>query len=291
MQTDRTLLLVDGMAVLYRAFYAIRELSTSSGRPTNAVFGFIRMWRQMKDAWRASHALVAFDGGLPEARLGLAADYKAQRPPMPEPLRRQVATVQEYLDCAGIAWVQREREEADDVLAALCQQAAGTCLVLIATSDKDLYQLVGPNVKIVPIAGKPEVVGPAEVESRTGVAPSQIVDWLALTGDQVDNIQGVPGVGPKTAAKLIRTYGSVEALWLRLAELDNEKLKNALIEHRSLVERNLKMVRLNAAVDCQLDWERLRLRSPDVARLSLFLEEMEFHTMIREMREPDLFAR
>ena len=270
-----TLLIVDGMAVLYRAFYAIRELSTSSGRPTNAVYGFIRMLRQMRNAWKPTHAIVMFDGGLPEKRMALLASYKAQRPSMPDALRSQLPGAVEYLEKAGVPWRRDEGQEADD---------------LIASSDKDLFQLVGGTVRMVSVAGDPAAMGSAEVVAKTGMPPEKIVEWLALVGDSADNIPGVPGIGPKTAAKLLTEYGSLENLWHRLDSVHGERIRAALAEHRLIVERNLEMVRLRTDLAAGAKWEDLALRPSDDKALIAFYDAMEFGSLARELREPGLFS-
>ena len=208
---------MDGTAIAYRAFFAIRQLSTRAGRPTNAVYGFIRMVRQLEAAWRPSHWAVVFDGGLPAARMQLLPAYKAQREKMPDELRQQFAPIEEYLRRSAVATVRLEAQEADDAMASLTARArADGAEVLLATSDKDLLQLVADGVAVVsPVAGGARM-GPAEVEAKLGVAPGRVVEWLALTRDTADNIPGVPGVGPKTAARLLHDFGSLAGVWARL---------------------------------------------------------------------------
>ena len=162
----KRLLLVDGMAGVYRAFYAIRDLSTRDGRPTNAIFGFIRMVRQLREHWAPTHWGVVFDGGLPEQRTQLLETYKAQRPSMPDPLRQQLDGVNTYLDAAGIWTLRVDGQEADDVMAALVRQADPEMdEVLLATNDKDMYQIVNDRVTLVGLAGKGARMGPAEVRA------------------------------------------------------------------------------------------------------------------------------
>jgi len=279
------LVLVDGMGVLYRAFFAIRNLSTRSGRPTNAVFGFIRMLRQMEKIWSPTHWAVAFDGGLPAERIELFEEYKAQRSPMPDSLREQIPTVEEYLDRSQIIWVRQEGQEADDVLASLAAWARDFAdEILIASTDKDMYQIVSKNVKLIGVSGKGTGMGPEDVASKTGVAPSQIVDWLSLTGDSSDNIPGVPGVGPKTAARLLSDYYSLDCLWEQLDKVKGEKLRKTLKENKETVVRNRKMVRLRKDLDCMLCWDELKVRSIDPNALLPFLEELEFDYMAGDIR-------
>ncbi len=283
----KTLLLIDGTAVAYRAFYAIRELSTSGGRPTNAVYGFIRMLRQMERIWQPTHRIVVFDGGLPEDRMAALETYKAQRPDMPDPLQDQLPDINEYLERAGMAAVLLEQYEADDVMATLTRQAreAEAAEILLATSDKDLYQLVNNRVFIIPPTKSDVRMGPKEIEEKTGVAPERIVDWLAMVGDSSDNIPGVPGVGAKTAARLIREFGSVARLYERLAEVKSERIRSALEANRDIVMRNIGLMTLGADLPCTIDWEAAKVREPDPEKLLSFFTRLEFHAMARELEE------
>jgi DNA polymerase-1 len=285
-----TLLLVDGMAAVYRAFYAIRNLKTSIGMPTNAIFGFIRMLEQLVKIWQPTHLAVVFDGGLPPERLELAADYKANRAPMPDDLRSQLDPINEYLAAAAIPSVRMDACEADDVMATLAAQAGSADdHVLLATHDKDLFQIVGGAVQIVPIAGKADAMGSSEVAAKTGVRPEQIVDWLALIGDSADNIKGVPGVGPKTATKLLVEFGDVSGVWEHLDEISGEKLRKSLGESRELVERNQRMVKLSTSIPDVPDWHGFEVTTPGAGQLLAFYERMEFHALARALREPELF--
>jgi DNA polymerase-1 len=222
--TAKTLLLMDGAALAYRAFYAIQNLSTRAGQPTNAVFGFVRMANQLASQWRPTHRAVVFDAGLPAARMALLPSYKQQREKMPDPLRSQFPLIEEYLRRAGIPALRVAGQEADDTMASLATLAAAEeADTLLATSDKDLFQLVTDRVVIVAPTAAGGRMGPAEVCAKMGVPPALVVELLALTGDTVDNIPGVPGVGPKTAAKLLTEFGSLAGLWARLAEVAGEK--------------------------------------------------------------------
>lgn len=285
----RLLLLVDGMAVAYRAFHAIQHLSTRDGRPTNALFGFIKMLRQLQDAWRPTHLAVVFDGGLPASRMALLETYKAQRAEMPDPLRLQLEPINEFLAAARIPQVRIEGEEADDALATLAARArAQEVDVLMATSDKDLFQSVGERVQIVPPVKDGERMGPRQVQEKTGVPPSLIVPWLALTGDTSDNIPGVPGVGPKTAAKLLQEFGSLEEIWRRIDEVKPERIRVLLIEHRPAVTRNLALVTLREDIAGVPEVDALAIRAPDLGRLLPLLERYELAGLARTYQEGEL---
>jgi DNA polymerase I len=283
------LLVVDGHAVAYRAFYAIRELSTRDGVSTNAVFGFIRMLDQLRATWSPSHIVVIFDGGLPAARMALLPSYKAQREEMPSSLRGQFALIEEYLHAAGIAWMRMDEEEADDLMATIAAQAGEKGHdVFLATSDKDMFQLVNERVIIVSPTKSDVRMGFAEVRTKTGVSPGLIAEWLALIGDAADNIPGVPGIGPKTAAQLLNQFGSLEQLYARLDEVGRDKLVNALREHRDAVWRNLSMTRLRTDLLLPLQWQEWEIHADEQSLLA-FYTRMEFHSMAKALASPTLF--
>ena len=285
-----TLLVVDGMAAVYRAFFAIKNLKTSAGHPSNAVFGFVRMMDQLVKAWNPTHLVVVFDGGLPAERMELVPDYKANRSPMPDELRMQLDGINEYLEAASVPSVRLNACEADDVMATLAVRAAcDETKVLLATHDKDLFQLVNENTMIVPVTGKREFMGPHEIELKTGVQPSQIVDWLALIGDSADNIKGVAGVGPKTATKLLTAYGSIEALWPHIDELHGDKLKASLAGSRDIVLRNQKMVKLYTSLEGIPAWEDFEITAASINKLLKFYDKFEFYDFAKSLREPELF--
>ena len=288
------LLLVDGTAVMYRAFYAIPDLKTRSGQPTNAVYGFIRMMRQLLAGWRPTHAVVAFDGGIPEERRSLLETYKAQRKPMPHDMRRQIPFVEEYLRLSGTALERVEGQEADDVIATLAVKAEHLFeKILVATSDKDMFQLVSGKVSIVPVSGPgagKTAMGPQDVVARTGVSPSRIVEWLALTGDASDNIPGIRGVGAKTAAALLNQFESLDELLRRTKEIRSEKVRAALEAGRDIILRNVEMIRLRTGIDVGFGWEQYECREGARRDLRNFFERMEFRSLVGEIDSSgDLF--
>jgi len=282
------LLLVDGLSLLYRGFFAIRSLTTSSGIPTNGLFGFVRMMDQLRRVCEPTHLMVAFDGGLPPERVALVPTYKAQRDAMPEEMRQQLPLVNEYLSLSAIPFLRLDQCEADDIIATVARARPDDTEVFIATSDKDLFQLVGDGTCIISPSGENQRMTREGVFEKTGVWPEQIVEWLALTGDASDNIPGLKGVGPKTAAKLLSEFGSLESLWNRTAEVQKEKLRNQLIENRGLVERNAQMVRLVDNIEGIPDFAELAVRPP-ARELLAFFDRVEFHAMARKLREPELF--
>ena len=287
----RRMVLIDGTAALYRAFYAIPELTGRDGQPVNAVFGFVRMIQQLRQVWHPSHWVVALDGGLAEHRVEKCPEYKAQRPGMPQALKDQIPLVHEFLASASIPWLWRQKVEADDWLASLTVWAgAQVDEILIATSDKDMFQLVTGQCKVVPLAGKGLAMGPLEVREKTGVGPEQIAPWLAMVGDVADNIRGVPGIGAKTAARLLAEFGSVDGIYANLARAGSAKIQMALAAHRDVVVRNLELVRLKSDLPVPFDHQdAICVAVPDVGRLSRFYEAMGFRSMLEALRQQPLF--
>lgn len=292
------LLVVDGHAYAYRAFHAIRQLAAPDGAPTNAIFGFIKMLAKLRDRLQPSHVAVVWDGGLAAERLAALPEYKAQRPPMPPGLERQLDEITAYLQAAGLASFCRDGVEADDWIAAMARQAERQGVrVIIASSDKDFMQLVSDRVGLVNPNDKSEAIWTTEqVREKTGVAPAQIVDWLSLVGDTVDNIPGVPGVGPKTATELLGRFGSVEALYARLPEVAAQKMRLNLDASAADVRRNQRLIRLNDDLGIAWTLEDVAVRPPEVERLGQLLARWGFRTMLRELtgeagEQGELFGR
>lgn len=285
------MLICDGHNIAYRSFYAIKSLSTSDGLPTNAVYGFIRQMDSLRSRFNPEHMVVVFDGGTPDRRMRLLKSYKAQRPPMPDDLRQQMALISEYLGLAGIAAVRVDGEEADDVMAAIATDAesAGARRVLIATSDKDLLQLASSVIAVCPPSGKDSPIGVNGVHEKMGIRPEQVVDWLALVGDSADNIPGIAGIGPKTATRLLNRYDSIENIYSKLEEVRPERLREGLREGRGILDRNVGLMRLDKNVDYDMDMDDMRPLAPNKTALLRFFEKLQFGRMVRDLREPKLF--
>jgi DNA polymerase I len=276
------LLIIDGHAYAYRAFHAIRDLRSPGGQPTNAIFGFVKMLVKMRQAIKPTHLIVVWDGGLSAERMSLLPEYKAQRPAMPDGLSMQLDEMVSYLAAAGVVSFCGEGVEADDYIACIARHAAVAGMtVVIASSDKDFMQLVSPQIGLLNPNDKSEIVWTDErVRGKAGVEPSQIVDWLSLMGDSVDNIPGVPGVGPKTAADLLKRFGSVSILFERLDEVKSEKLRAALRDSADAVLRNQKMVRLQDDLSCKFSPDELKAKEADVARLRELYQRWGFKGML-----------
>lgn len=279
------LLIVDGHAYAYRAFYAIRELRSPSDAPTNAIYGFVKMLAKMRATVGPTHLAVVWDGGLSADRMAVWPEYKAHRPDMPGELRPQLDGMVNYLMAAGIASVCHDGVEADDYIACLARRAADAGMaVVIASSDKDFMQLVSAQVGLLNPADKNDTVWSEEqVRAKTGVGPAQIVDWLSLTGDSVDNIPGVPGVGPKTATELLNRFGSVAELFRRLDEVKSDRVRERLREAADAVRRNRELVRLREDLPCNLTLAELAGKAADGGRLRELFSHWGFRGMLAEL--------
>ena len=281
------LLIIDGHAFAYRAFYAIRGLTSPSGQPTNAIYGFINMLARLESQVLPTHAVVVWDGGLDAERVEELDDYKAQRDPMPDDMEVQLDEMVEYLEAGGWASVCDDGVEADDRIGQLAKRAEAEGFeVAIASSDKDFLQLINDRVKMWNPAdktGKP--MDAAAVVAKTGVGPEQIVDWLSLVGDAADNIPGVPGVGVKTAAALLNEFGSVDAIYRRLAEVRRDKLREALATAEADVRRNQSLVALKLDLPGEPELDDLRRGFQDSARLEKLYEAWGFNTLLKDLRE------
>jgi DNA polymerase-1 len=276
------LLIVDGHAYAYRAFHAIRSLRSPEGRPTNAIYGFVKMLAKMRTVLEPTHLIVVWDGGLSAERMAALPEYKAQRPETPDDLKPQFDEMADYLKAAGVVSFCREGVEADDYIACLARRATEAGMaVVIASSDKDFMQLVSKQIGLLNANDKTEAIWTDEqVRAKTGVDPSQIVDWLSLTGDAVDNIPGVPGVGPKTAAVLLNQFGSVRALYERLDEVRSEKLRANLRAAEQIVRRNRDLVRLHEDLPCEFSPDELAEQPANAGRLRELYRRWGFKSLL-----------
>ena len=256
---ERTLAVIDGNSLLHRAFHALPVTMTApDGRPTNAAYGFISMLLKLTESFRPEGLIVAFDKGRPAFRSEILERYKIHRPPTPGELRPQFGIVKELLAAMNVPVVECEGWEGDDLLGTFAErgEAAGM-RVLLFTGDKDAYQLVTDNVSVVSTKkGITDIVvyDPAAVEERLGVRPDQVPDYLGLKGDTSDNIPGVPGIGEKTAAKLIQQYGSLDEVLAHSYEVPGkvgESLRANAEE--ALQSRTVATIRRDVPVECDID--------------------------------------
>ena len=284
MGADR-LLIVDGHHYAYRSFYAIRAMSAPDGFPTNALYGFINAMRRMRARVAPTHIAVIWDGGLDDERTEALPEYKAERDPMPDDLELQLDALDEWLEAAEMHSWCHEGVEADDVIGTLTRQAEAAGLpVVIASSDKDFFQLINPNVHLLNPNDKTDTLWQAEqVRAKTGVEPAQIIDWLSLVGDAVDGIPGVRGVGPKTATKLLLEYGTAENLYSNLDSVKPDGLQGRLREATTEVQRNQDLVALREISEWKIKLEDLRPGAGDYAKLHAQYTRWDFRSLLQEL--------
>jgi DNA polymerase-1 len=289
-------MLIDGFNLAYRCFHAVPELTRSDGFPTNALHGWVKSLWRLGDEERPDGTLVFFDLGGSQDRLALHPDYKANRSEMPEALVRQIPEIKALTRAMGFVGVEQDGVESDDLLAAeAVALARAGHEVLIVSSDKDFAQIVGERIGILlpPPSANPKLgwrrLDAAGVRERFGVPPAQIADYLALVGDTSDNIPGLDGVGPKTAARWLERFGSLDGVLAHAAEAEPERFRPALAAAAGRLRVNLRLTTLN-----------LELTPPPAHRggvrpeeLFALLEAMEMRSALAEARrrylEPELF--
>jgi len=277
------LYLVDGYSNIFRAFYAIRDLSSSKGEPTNAVYGFVQMLRKLLREEDPHYVGVAMDVAGPTVRNELYEDYKAHRKPMPEDLRPQIPWIRKALEAYRIPILEFERYEADDVLGTVARraEAAGYDVVLVS-ADKDLMQLVTDHISLYH-TGRDKLYDPALVEEDFGVPPERVVDALALIGDTSDNVPGVPGIGKVGARKLVSQFGTVEEILEHAEEITAKRQRENLIEHAENARRSKELVTIHADLDVPFEPERLIHEPPDQDALRELFTELEFFSLAEEL--------
>lgn len=288
------LLLIDGHYYVYRSFFAIPNLSNSKGEPTNAIFGFTKTLRLMLKHLQPELGAVFWDEGMPERRVQLQPAYKETRKEMPLPMVPQLDFIQEQLTSAlGFTSISLPNTEADDLMGCYAMAAGKRkgMEVILATNDKDLYQLIGPCVKVYTTA-KADLVSPkdafallgeTEATAKWGVSPKMIGDVLALSGDSVDNIPGVAGLGRKTASALIKEFGGLDSLLAKIDKVKSDKMRIKLTAAREQIEQNRKMVELDCHMELPVPIDELKIR-PDYPRLTEQLEKCEFKSLLQEVK-------
>ncbi len=277
--TPPRLVLIDGSGFIFRAFHALPPMTRPDGTPVNAVFGFCNMLARLLREHTGSHLAVIFDAGRHTFRTRLYPAYKAQRPAPPPELVPQFALVREATEAFGVPAIDAVDWEADDLIAAYTRAAedAGGETVIVS-SDKDLMQLIRPGVSLLdPIKQKP--IGPAEVFEKFGVAPEKLIDLQALMGDAVDNVPGVPGIGPKTAAQLLGEFGDLDAVLAAAPAMKPSKRRDALIENAEAARLSRQLVTLREDAPLSRPLAALAVAAPDRERLAAWLAAQDFRTL------------
>ena len=271
-----TVYLIDGTAYVYRAFHAIRNLTNSHGMPTNAVYGFARMILKLMDERRPTHVAMIFDARGPTFRHRAYPDYKANRPPMPEELVVQLPYIRRLTEAFRMRQLDLEGYEADDLIGTLARQAeAQGFAVVMVTGDKDFMQLVTDRA-VIWDPMKERQTDRAAIREALGIDPSQVVDMMGLSGDSTDNIPGVPGIGPKTAAELIRQHGSMAALYDRLDRVKAPRQREKLTAYKDQAWLSRELVEICTTAPVDFAPDRFQRAEPDAAALAELFKELEF---------------
>ena len=275
------LYLIDGNSYLYRAFYAIRGLSASDGTPTNAIFGFTNMILKILREKKPDYFAVVFDTPAPTHRHEAFKEYKAHRPGMPDELKPQVPLIKEIIDAFRIRTIEREGYEADDILAHIARQAEAEGLdVYIVTGDKDMCQVVSPNIRLYDTM-KEKITEEKDVTERFGVRPSQFPEIIALMGDTSDNIPGAPGIGEKTAVKLLKEFENLENLIANRDRIKNAKARHAVSSNIDNIRLSKELATVHTDVPVDVPIRDLAIKEPEWQKLLDHFRKYEFSSLIR----------
>jgi DNA polymerase I len=277
-----SLFIIDGSNNVYRSYYAIRNLTNSAGFSTNAVYGFVTTLRKLLKDFEPGAIAVAFDEGRETVRSAQYEDYKKDRKPMPDDLVVQIPLVYEVLEGFRIPVIRSTEWEADDFIGSLaCTARDRGYDVVIATSDKDFFQLVGDGIKLYH-TGREVLYDANGVTEAFGLPPEKVVDVMAIWGDAIDNIPGVPGIGEKGAKGLIQQFGSLDAIYERLDEVPKPAMRKKLEEHRDKAFLSRELARIKCDLDLEIDFETLRRSDPDRAKLHDIFSRLEFASLMQE---------
>jgi len=277
------LFLIDGNNQMYRAYHAIRGLSGPDGKSTNAVYGFVTMLRKLLTDHRPDYIAASFDLAGPTFRDQLAADYKANRTPMPDDLAEQIPWVHQACEALGVPIFTAQGFEADDVIGTLAMRAVASGYdVAIVTGDKDFFQLVGGPIRVFNPRDEGAWFDSDGVREKFGVAPDQVVDVLALMGDSIDNIKGVPGIGEKGARELISTYERLDALLERAAEVPQKRYREALLANADAARQSRELLRIRTDVPVEADISSFEYRGPSRERCYDLFSRLGFRTLLMD---------
>jgi len=284
--TLKELYLIDGHALAYRAYFAFikNPLTNTKGQPTGAVYGFANYLLRLIEEFNCPYIAVAMDSPVPTFRHKLFDQYKAHRVEMPDELKSQIPLIHNLIQALNIVKIQLDGMEADDIIAHCTQRAVAQGFsVSLVTKDKDLMQLIGPQVRMLApeTGGQLLVFGPEDVKKKMGVFPDQIRDLLALMGDASDNIPGVAGIGPKTAQKVLEKAGTIDALLENPACVENPKLESKIRANREMLLLSKELVTLKFDIGITVDLESLRRNPIDAEACTAFFKEMDFHTLLK----------
>ncbi|MFM7138610.1 MAG: DNA polymerase I [Planctomycetota bacterium] len=280
----KTVFAIDLLSRAYQLFHALPEMTAPDGRPVSVVFGLVRDLLDIIEKKRPEYLFCGMDAAGPTFRHEKFEAYKANRAEMPADLVPQIPLVRRLLDVMGVPCLELAGYEADDVLATLATRAVaagGACT--IATSDKDARQLIGDNVRLLNLRNN-AIIGAAELEAEWGIRPDQVVDFLALVGDSVDNVPGVPGIGPKIAGELMQKFGTLDAVLANVDGVAGAKRRENLVAHADTARAGRELIRLETDVPLEIPWEAGRRHEPDATALAELLRELGFRSLLGRVK-------
>lgn len=281
-----TLLIIDGNAILYRAFYALPAFKTKNGTPTNAIYGFFSMLLKSIEDFKPTHISVCFDTPVPTFRKKMYLQYQAHRPKIADEFKVQIPIVKEMLDKAGINRMEKEGYEADDVIGTIAKKyRLKDMKVLILTGDRDIFQLIDQNIFVItPQVGitTTKIYDSDQVMQKYGINPSQIADYKGLMGDNSDNYKGAKGIGPKTATQLLKQYVSIEEIFKNIDRLENKRIQEILKKEKEniMTSKILASIICDVPLDLQIDQTKFEKFQPE---LKTYLQTLEMHSLIKRL--------
>lgn len=278
-----TLYLIDGSSYIYRAYHAIRGLSNSKGFPTNAIFGFTNMLIKIIREKRPEALCIVFDSPVPTERHKLYEQYKAQRPEAPNDLVVQIPHIKEIIRAFRVTAIEMPGYEADDIICTVARRVSEQGMdVFIVSSDKDMMQIVSERVRIFDPM-KDVVIDEKTVLERFGLPPERLNELMALTGDAIDNIPGVKGIGEKTAKELLQSAGSIDDLLDNPGAIRKEKLRALIAENREIIRLSKTLATVNADLPVHIDLESLKAREPEWTEILRLFREFEFRSLMNRI--------
>jgi len=282
---NKNLFLIDATAFCYRAFYALSGLATAAGQPTNAIYGFLNILNKILKEQKPDYLVCCFDVSRDTFRLEKFAQYKMHRPAMPDGLSNQIPIIKEIIAAYGIPIFEKKGFEADDIIAELARKAAAKKMrVIVVSSDKDILQLVNSRISVFnPYKDSGVFYDTQKVKQCFGVTPKMTVDVIALMGDDADNIPGVPGVGEKTAGKLISEFGSLDKLLKNIAKVEPKKIREAISRHLERIRLNKELISLHEQVGTELDLKEAKIGAPDYKELGRIFKKLEFKSLLKDL--------
>ena len=282
-ERGKNLYLMDGSSYIYRAYHALPSFHTRNGFPTNAIFGFTNMLFRLLKEFQPLYLSIAFDPPGPTWRHTKMPEYKSQRPPVPDDLKPQIPIIKEIITAMGINFIEKEGYEADDVLATIAIEGKKTFhQVIIFTTDKDALQLVDERVSVVNTFVKNGWYTPKKVREKLGVFPNQVVDYLAIVGDSIDNIPGIPGIGEKTAQKLLEEWGNLEKILKNCDKI--KKVGDKIYQYKSTLLRNKELIEWKK-VPLNINWEEFKIKERNYQKLEEIFKKLEFRKLLEKIQE------